>query len=382
MSSRQKSQAMDTDEPSSPHKSKRTHGSTPQEESSDVKPKKRHDDKTSPRNRKSEIPVSRHSYHSEARLHSDRLEKSPKHYGSTPNIQDKSPRRYYSDDKSPRRQYSSTDRLNEDKTGRSSGSKYKSSKDPRGSPTRTESHGDRLSPSRQHKYPPSPTPPRRLRPASTAIDDRAKRPSSRTSEPSSAGDYYNRHDAADEYGSLKSSSREEEDGRRRHHKSSSHLERSGSYGDADRKPSSRSRENLSGSKKSKHRTTSSKSMSTESIPRSASPARSDTSTGSTDKNKKLMLKLMIHEVRELKKQLDPNAPDVHIWQKKQKQKGNQPSGYDGSGSDLSDDGDSQDSRRRKRLLPEIPIKKVPVKKVPVRSFTKEERNRMLRTLKQ
>ena len=81
-----------------------------------------------------------------------------------------------------------------------------------------------------------------------------------------------------------------------------------------------------------------------------SPGTPDSPSGSKSAaSKKTMLKYMIHEVRELKRQLDPNSPDIHIWKKRDKKPG--------SGGDTSDPDEGQGSDidlHGRRRLPAIP----------------------------
>ena len=95
---------------------------------------------------------------------------------------------------------------------------------------------------------------------------------------------------------------------------------------------------------------------------------------------------MLHEVRELKRQIDPNAPDIHI---RQKGRGHDRSGYEGSGSDYSDEermGQSlQEPARIQALRSAVLSSTYPgatAKRKPYKSFTPQERRQMLQILKE
>ena len=122
------------------------------------------------------------------------------------------------------------------------------------------------------------------------------------------------------------------------------------------------------------------------------------STGSTDSSKKVMLRYMLHEVRKIKRQIDPNLPDFHV----------RPRGRSGDSDNVFDE--SQDLEgfeesmevddtgnklsqtiREGRKLPSVPGSKSLNKTYPPpggsmkeyrRSFSAEEKKKLLSILKE
>ncbi len=96
-----------------------------------------------------------------------------------------------------------------------------------------------------------------------------------------------------------------------------------------------------------------------------------TSSRTVKATKKTMLKYMIHEVRELKRQVDPNAPDIHIWQRRHRRRTGESTDQDQdpeeiqeessptseqpiAGQQSSSSSQQSSASRRRRLLPSIP----------------------------
>ena len=437
---------MDTDRSSVPVKSKRSHSSSKreEEESHDIKAKKRHDSKY-----KSDIPISAHRYyspsgnpvsepkgysperdhpskgHSPERHHSNRPryaserqhyggDRHSKHHGTKPERQEVKHRdsrhhgsdsytgRYKEENRhrtdSPQHHYTSREDLKHDSKRHARSSdrhepKHKEERHGKFDMSHSPTHKDRAGSSSKSER-------KHIRPQSTSILEGSERsrPSSRSSEPSADLDYLrpaSRTLSREHLHPERHGSRHGDHGHRRDklERSKSHstaqLEWIGGRDNSGRERTKshhdyRSTDNLH---KRQGRSSTAKSMENLdwSMERSVSPARSDTSTGS---NKKLMLKYMLHEVRELKRQIDPNAPDIHV---RQKSHAHNRSGYEGSGSDLSDE-----EERMGRSLQEPSHRQLPStgqlsRTYPgprtkgrdfQRSFTQEEKRGMLRTLRE